>query len=171
MGARSRASSTSISSRLTHCSLRWRLLRKNASRLPGRLRLIRELVPEFQAISPPRLARNCRIAHDARVQRLISVNDQSILLSISGSVFHSARTASNDSKPNMRVHWPRPGNARDQMVTVIVPVYGDYKATRLCVESLLLELNSGRHRAILVDDATPDPQIAKCVAELVPSQY
>src|SRR5262249_11264570 len=41
-----------------------------------------------------------------------------------------------------------------------------YDATKLCLETLLNELESSRHRAILVDDATPDPQIAKYLAEL-----
>ena len=99
-------------------------------------------------------------------QRPKSANAQSILLSTAGSVFHSTRIAGNVVEPKMRIHWPRPENARDLPVTVIVPIYGDYEATWHCLESLLRELNSGRHRAILVDDATPDPQIAKYVAEL-----
>jgi len=52
-------------------------------------------------------------------------------------------------------------------MTVIVPIYGDYDATRICLESLLRELKSSPHRAILIDDATPDPQIAKYLAALV----
>ena len=100
------------------------------------------------------------------VRRPQSASPQSILLSIAGSVFHSTRTAGNVGKPKMLVHWPRPANARAQKITVIVPIYGDYDATRLCLETLLNELSSHRHRAILVDDATPDPQIASYVAEL-----
>ena len=90
---------------------------------------------------------------------------QSIELLIAGNVFHSIRAASNESAAKTRVHRPRP-DARDQQVTVIVPVYGDYDATRLCLETLLPELKSSRHRAILVNDATPEPKIAKYLAEL-----
>ena len=57
-------------------------------------------------------------------------------------------------------------NADDRRVTVIVPIYSDYEATRFCLESLIRELNSTGHRAILVNDASPDPQIAKYLAEL-----
>ena len=54
---------------------------------------------------------------------------------------------------------------RTQQVTVIVPVYRDYDATRVCIETLLSELKASGHRAILVDDATPDPRIAKCLVK------
>ena len=94
-----------------------------------------------------------------------SANAQSILLSVAGSVFHSTRTAGNVGEPKMRIHWPRPENACEPQVTIIVPVYRDYDATRHCLESLFIELRSSRHRAILVDDATPEPQIAKYLAE------
>jgi GT2 family glycosyltransferase len=105
------------------------------------------------------------------VRRPKSANAQSILLSIRGSVLQSTRTAGNIDEPKMRIHWPRPANARNQPVTVIVPIYGDYEATRLCLDSLQHELNSGRHRAIFVDDATPDPQIAKYVAKFEAEPY
>ena len=105
-------------------------------------------------------------ATDFAVKRPKSTVPQSILLSVADNVFYSTRTAGNKAEPKSRVHWPRPINARDQRVTVIVPVYGDYEATRLCLETLLYELKSSHHRAILVDDATPDPQIAKYIAEL-----
>src|ERR1700731_1018348 len=51
--------------------------------------------------------------------------------------------------------------------TVIVPVYAGYEATRVCIESLLDAIeNSSRHRAILVDDATPDPRISAYLDEM-----
>jgi O-antigen biosynthesis protein len=100
------------------------------------------------------------------VKRPKSITPQSILLSVAGIVFHSIRTAGNEAEPLSRVHWPRPKAERHQRVTVIVPVYGDYEATRLCLETLLDELKSSHHRAILVDDATPDPRIAKYVTKL-----
>jgi GT2 family glycosyltransferase len=105
-------------------------------------------------------------ATDFAVKRPKSTAPQSILLSVADNVFYSTRTAGNETEPKPRVHWPRPKSARDQRVTVIVPVYGDYEATRLCLETLLKELRSSRHRAIIVDDATPDPQIAKYLARL-----
>lgn len=46
-------------------------------------------------------------------------------------------------------------------VSVIVPVYGDYRATRACLDSLLSEVTAeSPHRVIVVDDASPDPRIA-----------
>ncbi len=100
-----------------------------------------------------------------RVRRPKSISPQVILLAIAGNVFHSTRAAGNETMPEMRVLWPRPRNLRAQQVTVIVPVYADYDATQVCIETLLEELKASSHGAILVDDATPDPRIAKYLAE------
>ena len=58
----------------------------------------------------------------------------------------------------------RPGRSS---VTVVVPVYGDYMATRACLESV------ARHgggavdaELVIVDDETPDPEIADYLDEL-----
>jgi GT2 family glycosyltransferase len=100
------------------------------------------------------------------IKRPKSKLPQSILLSVAGNVFHSIRTAGNEGEPKVRVHRPQPTATRDRSVTVIVPVYGDYEATRLCLETLLKELKSSHHRAIIVDDATPDSRIEKYLATL-----
>ena len=65
-------------------------------------------------------------------------------------------------RPRVQTHRPRPASAsaRTDSITVIVPVYGDYDATCACILSLRRELNSSRHHAILINDATPDPRIA-----------
>jgi len=55
----------------------------------------------------------------------------------------------------------------DADVTVIVPVYGDAAATRRCFLSLLPEVaEGGRHRVVVVDDASPDPLITLLLAEI-----
>ncbi|MBX9844249.1 MAG: glycosyltransferase [Xanthobacteraceae bacterium] len=56
---------------------------------------------------------------------------------------------------------------QDDPLTVIVPIYDDYEATRDCLESLLTAFRGQPHaRAILVNDATPDPRIADLVRKL-----
>ena len=56
-------------------------------------------------------------------------------------------------------------------VTVIVPVYGDYVATQACLEGLMRELDrESRHRAIVVNDASPDDRIRELIEGLVPRQ-
>lgn len=55
----------------------------------------------------------------------------------------------------------------DAPVTVVVPVYADYRATKSCLHSLLAQLdNSGRHRVIVVDDASPDQRIREMLNQL-----
>lgn len=52
-------------------------------------------------------------------------------------------------------------------VAVIVPVYGDFDATRQCFDAVLAHPESGLTRRIIaVDDATPDPRIAALLEEL-----
>jgi GT2 family glycosyltransferase len=57
-------------------------------------------------------------------------------------------------------------------VTVIVPVYGDFGATKVCLESLLGQIDgTGRHRVVIVNDASPDPRINKLLGALVPREH
>ena len=95
-----------------------------------------------------------------------SANTQLVVLSVAGSDIYSARAVGNVSEPTARVHRPRAGRGPDTQVTVIVPVYGDYEATRDCLEGLRNELRASGHRAILVNDVTPEPRIAKYLSEL-----
>lgn len=41
-------------------------------------------------------------------------------------------------------------------VTIVVPVYEDYEATRACLESLCVARPAGDHRILVVDDASPN---------------
>lgn len=57
--------------------------------------------------------------------------------------------------------------APDADVTVIVPVYGDARATLRCFQSLLPELTGDRrYQVIVVDDASPDPLITLLLAQI-----
>ena len=60
----------------------------------------------------------------------------------------------------------------DASVTVIVPVYADYRATRTCLESLLGQLDAAGHvSVIIVNDASPDPRIRKWLDGLAPAKH
>ena len=52
-----------------------------------------------------------------------------------------------------------PGDG-DPFVTVIVPVYEDYSATRACLESLAAARPACPHRILVVDDASPNAELA-----------
>ena len=57
----------------------------------------------------------------------------------------------------------------DTSVTVIVPVYADYEATRVCLDGLVRELDKeARHRAIIVNDSSPDARIRDLIDGLAP---
>lgn len=63
----------------------------------------------------------------------------------------------------MTTREARPG------VDIIVPVYRDLDATRRCVESVIANTGGDRHRIILVDDASPEPELSAWCAQLAES--
>jgi GT2 family glycosyltransferase len=57
--------------------------------------------------------------------------------------------------------------ATHHTITVIVPVYHDYDATRACLQSLIDELRtSRRYNAVVVNDVAPNPLITRYLAWL-----
>ncbi len=101
-----------------------------------------------------------------RMRRPQSMSPQTVLLSAGGTALYAARTAGNKRPPRVRVIQPRPPTTGRDQITVIVPIYGDFDATRLCLETLLDALKVSGHRAILIDDETPEPRIAEHLAQL-----
>ena len=99
-----------------------------------------------------------------KLRRPKSPTAQSITLSVDGDIFHATRTAGNDVLRKCQGLAPRAPNIGEREVTIIVPVYADYKATKLCLEGLRNEVASSSYRAIVVDDAAPDPRIGKYLA-------
>ena len=88
---------------------------------------------------------------------------QLISVSRNGDVLTELRTAGWDGKSlPIRKLEPAEEN-RDASVTVIVPVYADYRATKACLKALLSQLNT-THCAIIVNDASPDPRIHAMLA-------
>jgi GT2 family glycosyltransferase len=100
-----------------------------------------------------------------QVSRPKSPEPQSIELWAEGQLLCRERAAANMGSPGAVRPRPCAREEADNRVTVIVPVYSDYEATKACLESLLHSL-PGAHRAILVDDASPDPRIARYLAEI-----
>lgn len=119
------------------------------------------------AIEPdPRhpLARRQVRAAGFRLLRPAASGPQFISLSLGGEIFFASQRPGNQPKA------PSPSDERrvpDAEVTVIVPVYRDYRATAACLESLAgaLEGNAD-HQILVIDDATPDPRIARLLSRL-----
>lgn len=60
---------------------------------------------------------------------------------------------------------PQPIAAPDHPVDVIVPVYRGLADTRLCVESVLASSCSSPYRLIVINDASPEPEVTKWLRE------
>ena len=101
------------------------------------------------------------------LRRPKSATPLTIVLSGPQGVFHSLRIAANDKGAlPARCLAPTP-LAHEPGATVIVPIYADYEATQACLDGLLAELSTAsHHRALLVNDATPDRRIAGHLAAL-----
>ena len=101
---------------------------------------------------------------------------QLITVSCDGETLLSISHAGDDAGPRQcgpHDRLPGPGSHRAPeataagAATVIVPIYADFAATRACVESLLAQMpDLQRSRVMLVNDASPDPDIHKYLANL-----
>ena len=80
---------------------------------------------------------DCGHATSFCIRRLKSATPQVIALLISGKAFHSIRAAGNETVPKPQFQRKRPANSEHHRVTVIVPIYCDYEATRVCLDSLI----------------------------------
>ena len=119
----------------------------------------------FEADAFHPFAGDCRAAN-FRLRRPRSPSPQFIELAVGGAVIYRTRAPGNGAAPKTPVTLTESANTFDVPVTVIVPVHGDYEATRACLESLQKELALSRHRAIVIDDASPDARIAKYLARI-----
>jgi GT2 family glycosyltransferase len=105
-------------------------------------------------------------AANFRLIRPKSSKPQLILLSTARRAFYSIYGVSNGRAPKERreLHDLTAPNRR---VTVVVPVYGDYEATRVCLDSLLNAMRGADgHHVMLVDDASPDWRVRKYLAKI-----
>ena len=61
-----------------------------------------------------------------------------------------------------------PSTPSNPFVTIIIPVFGDFAATRACIDSLLsaLETEQRSMRVLVVNDASPEPEMASYLATL-----
>lgn len=85
-------------------------------------------------------------------QFIVVTRERDVLVSL-----RTARPAAPRAPVNRSSSWSVDANPG---VTVIVPVYADHRATKACLESLLDQIaGSACHSAIVVNDASPDPQV------------
>lgn len=102
-----------------------------------------------------------------RVRRPPSPRLQSIVVSAADRVLSSTQSLGRLSVIDEELQSPLRVNSQAPGPTVIVPVYGDYEATRACLESLVAELDRAPGcRVVIVDDASPDRRIAPLLARI-----
>ena len=130
-------------------------------------------VDDFTTTAEPQpsypLGGDLRVAHFS-VRRPRSAEPQSIVLAVDGREIHRTSAAANEREPEEPRRAPIGVKSR-AMATVIVPVYGDHEATRLCLDSLRNEIRRSGYRATIVNDATPNSRIAKLLAQLGKERY
>ena len=98
-----------------------------------------------------------------RLRRPASHEAQSVTLAADGESFHVAHAEPNEWRRGRRRTVGEDGTA----VTVIVPVYGDFQATRTCLDIVSHEVaRSPDHHLLVVNDATPDARIARYLDRL-----
>jgi O-antigen biosynthesis protein len=96
-----------------------------------------------------------------QVRRNESIAGHRLSLALGDAVFLRQQCQPNASSPPPAQSARTPKAAGVAGITVIVPVYRDFAATRNCLESLAPEVDGAAGRqAIIVNDATPEPELA-----------
>ena len=98
------------------------------------------------------------------VGRPLATAPQVITVARGDDVIAATRTTVAHAAPRRHLTTAGGTNAN---VTVLVPVYGDVRATRACLQSLLGQIDKrGYHRVVIVDDASPDPRMRVLLDEI-----
>jgi O-antigen biosynthesis protein len=98
------------------------------------------------------------------VARPRSTEPQSITLATGTEIFYTARAPANET---IATSPPPVHAAAERGVTVIVPVYQDYAATKACLDSLTKALETGPgYRALIINDASPDIRVRRYLSGL-----
>jgi GT2 family glycosyltransferase len=93
---------------------------------------------------------------------------QFISISANGNVLAEVRAG--QGRPSLASRTAGRVVNRNAQVTVIVPVYADYRATKACLKALLGQLDeTGCHQVVIVNDASPDPRIPSMLDALARS--
>jgi O-antigen biosynthesis protein len=99
------------------------------------------------------------------VARPRSIEPQSITLATANVIFHSVRAPPNEAPATSR--YPTRTAASERGVTVVVPVYQDFAATKACLDSLMKVLEANlQYRALIINDASPDSRVRRYLAGL-----
>jgi GT2 family glycosyltransferase len=96
------------------------------------------------------------------LQRTLSETGHTVSLALSDVEFFRTRAGANTRAAIHRNDDVLPEPRIEAEIIVIVPIYRDLQATRDCLASLEAEIaGRGDRHAILVDDATPEPKLAR----------
>jgi GT2 family glycosyltransferase len=102
-----------------------------------------------------------------RVPRPPSARLQSIVISVADRVLCATQAIGRESVAGEGCRPLCIEAAEATGPTVVVPVYGDYEATKACLESLLPELDRAPNcRVVIVNDASPDRRITTLLARI-----
>ncbi|GIQ73826.1 glycosyltransferase [Bradyrhizobium sp. RD5-C2] len=121
-----------------------------------------------------RFALNGRRAASFRLMRPASATSQRLEIAQAGGVIASVQVPANRA-PDRRNAPQRPlraGSADASPLTIIIPVYRDLAATHACIESALTAVACTPGATIVVvDDASPEPDIKRLLGELASEQH
>jgi len=114
-------------------------------------------------VADPRhpLATDTASAASFAFDRPRSWTSQRLALYAGETLFYQKRLRPNAQHRRANGAQPRrPAPSSPDSISIIVPIYGDYEATKACLESLLREVKAEPGiRVIVIDDASPDEKI------------
>lgn len=91
-----------------------------------------------------------------------------LMTSLKTSLRHFAPTVTSapDIKPLYNTRSASPVEPRSKIVNIIIPVFRGLEETKRCIDSVLSSANSTPHEIIVINDASPEPDLVNNLKEL-----
>jgi O-antigen biosynthesis protein len=106
-------------------------------------------------------------AANISIKRPRSLASQAVSVFVGKQAFYTARLRSNSPAPSSNQNSTTRARQKRASISIIVPVYTDFEATKACFDSLVRELSIHRGMEIIVvDDASKDLRIKRLLKGL-----
>ena len=106
-----------------------------------------------------------RAARVLQAEEAIGPAEKSVIQQALRQFLATARTEKFFSAARQTDHAPKNPQAR---LTIIIPIYRDIAATRLCIDSVLKHRTAATDRMVLINDASPEPGMAEVLEAYAP---
>ena len=106
-----------------------------------------------------------RAAHVLHTEQAIGPAEKSVIQQALRQFLATARTEKGFAAARQTGSLPKNPRTRH---TILIPIYRDFAATRLCIDSVLKHRTAATDRLVLINDASPEPGMAELLETYAP---